>query len=139
MLQKRISKAEKINEVDVERRFVGYISSIIHYNSINFDKKDRRYNERFSLVFNEMEQGPLSNNEGDYYNDQPLEDLEYQISNPVLYATFMSLTEREQEVLNLSFCQDLSDTDISSKLGVSQQNISKTKKNALKKLRKSLE
>lgn len=133
MLHKDSSVEKKIEE---ERRFVGYISSLLHYNAINFDKKNRKYNERFALILDDIDnQSQASLVEKEYITESSYEELENQISDPHLYTLFMSLTTRERQILNLSIINELKDKQIASLLQVSQQSISKTKKVALKKLR----
>ncbi|AIQ53421.1 sigma-70 family RNA polymerase sigma factor [Paenibacillus sp. FSL R7-0331] len=134
------SKGEEENNaiIDIERRFISYISSLLHYSSINLDKRNRKYNEKFSLIFDEVSEAEVSNiTEGQIVDEHLFENLEDQISTPSLYAAFMALTKRERRILNLTMSQNLSDTDIALKLGVTQQSISKTKKNAITKLRNS--
>ncbi|WP_342424619.1 sigma-70 family RNA polymerase sigma factor [Paenibacillus sp. FSL E2-0178] len=140
MLEDDHSIDQKENNViiDIERRFVSYISSMLHYNSINFDKKKRKYTDRFSLIFDEVSEMEDSYTEDEGSNENTFENLEDQISNPFIFAAFMSLTERERKILNLTMCQNLNDTEIAHQLGVTQQSISKTKKNAIRKLRNSM-
>lgn len=138
MFQNDHSKIEVTEIMDIEKRFVSYISSMLHYNAMNFDKKNRKYNDRFSLIFDEVID-TLASNENDLYTDHPFEKLENQISDLSLHEAFMTLTERERKILNLSFCYTLSDTEIAVNFSVSQQSISNSRKNALRKLRKSIE
>lgn len=118
-----------------ERKFVGYITSLLHFNSINYDKKKRKDNERFRLILDdaeeEMVQSEVSINI-DYTEYLKLED---QISDDELYYDFMKLTNREREILEYFVYHELNDTEISRILHVSQQSVSKTKKTALEKLR----
>ncbi|ETT61033.1 hypothetical protein BSK66_31860 [Paenibacillus odorifer] len=138
MLRNDYPENKEDKDMTLEKRFVGYISSLLHYNSIYFDKKNRKHNERFSMVLDESDylNHPAENSVE--YSDNFFEELENQISDPSLYAAFINLTEREREILNFSIVQNMKDKEIANKLGVSQQSISKTKKVALKKLRESI-
>ncbi|WP_145149655.1 sigma-70 family RNA polymerase sigma factor [Paenibacillus xylanexedens] len=124
-------------KADLEKKFVSYISTLLHFNSINFDKKIRKHNERYALVLDDMEESYIG------YEDEKLLELnsyrlENQISDPNLHKFFLKLSEREKEILNFTFVEEKKDTEIAEKLGVSQQSVSKTRKNALKKLRNFL-
>ncbi|WP_339257844.1 sigma-70 family RNA polymerase sigma factor [Paenibacillus sp. FSL R5-0713] len=129
--KKRITPEIK---ADYERKFVSYISSLLHFNSINFDKKIRKHHERNTLIMDDIEESHIA------YEDEKLlgshlHRLENQISDPNLHKFFLTLSEREKEILNLTYAEEKKDIEISQQFGVSQQSISKTRKNALKKLR----
>ncbi|MFJ2046037.1 MULTISPECIES: sigma-70 family RNA polymerase sigma factor [Paenibacillus] len=134
MLQE--NKVDQPGISEEEKRFIGYISSMLHYNSIHFDKKIRKITERYALVLDDIDVKDEAMEESD--TESISEPLEEQISDPSLYAAFLSLTTREREVVNLSICRLLRDTEIAHVLGVSQQSVSKTRKKALEKLRKAI-
>ena len=130
---------KKVNQPGIseeEKRFIGYISSMLHYNSIHFDKKIRKLSERYALVLDDIDVKDEAMEESN--TESISEPLEEQISDPSLYAAFLRLTTREREVVNLSICKLLRDREIAQVLGVSQQSISKTRKKALEKLRKAI-
>ncbi|OKP96768.1 sigma-70 family RNA polymerase sigma factor [Paenibacillus sp. P46E] len=128
---------DTLHQAEVESKFVAYITSLFHYNSINFDKKIRKLNKRYSLILDDNDKEtyyPVSSMTDDISSFLTLED---QISDSNLYCKFMELTKREREILNFSIYFELSDTKIAKLLEISQQSISKTKKHALRKLRDS--
>ncbi|WP_336783471.1 sigma-70 family RNA polymerase sigma factor [Paenibacillus illinoisensis] len=130
---------KKVNQPGIseeEKRFIGYISSMLHYNSIHFDKKIRKLSERYALVLDDIDVKDEAMEESN--TESISEPLEEQISDPSLYAAFLRLTTREREVVNLSICKLLRDREIAQVLGVSQQSVSKTRKKALEKLRKAI-
>ncbi|MGO4732894.1 sigma-70 family RNA polymerase sigma factor [Paenibacillus sp. 2KB_22] len=132
MLEKKRTPPEI--KAALEKKFVSYISSLLHFNSINFDKKIRKYNERNPLIMEDIEESYIG------YEDEKLLGfnlyrLENQISDPNLHKFFLKLSEREKEILNLTYAEEKKDIEISQKFGVSPQSISKTRKNALRKLR----
>ncbi|RAW09750.1 hypothetical protein DC345_30280 [Paenibacillus taichungensis] len=125
------------DKVEEEKRFVAYISSLLHYNSINFDKKNRKFNERFALILDDTDYKELTSGvEEDAIQNSEI--LENQISDPDLYATFMNLTTKERQILNLSISKELKNTEIARLLNISEQSVSKTKKTALIKMRREI-
>lgn len=118
---------------EVNRRFIKYMANLIHYNSINYDKKRRMKDSRFPLTLD---------------NDENLEsvllaihdsesiptNLKEHITAPSLYQAYESLPEQQQQILTLAYVQGLNDKEISNRLGGSQQNISKHRLKALAKL-----
>ncbi|MEJ3719939.1 sigma-70 family RNA polymerase sigma factor [Paenibacillus polymyxa] len=138
MLQKspnnRVSDSTK---AEIERKFVSYVSNLLHFNSINFDKKNRKYNNRFVLVIDNLDESYFRK-EDDGWFEGNMYTLENQISDPNLHRAFLKLSVRERQILNLSICNEAKDTEIARSLGITQQSVSKSRKNALKKLRNSL-
>ncbi|WFR63964.1 sigma-70 family RNA polymerase sigma factor [Paenibacillus amylolyticus] len=130
--KKRITPEIKAHH---ERKFVSYISSLLHFNSINFDKKIRKHNERNPLIMDDIEENHIAYEDDEKLLGFHLHRLENQISDPNLHKFFLTLSEREKEILNLTYAEEKKDIEISQQLGVSQQSISKTRKNALRKLR----
>ena len=147
---KAISEPTKENMKDLDNkfkqfyfniRFVSHISSTLHFNSINFDKRQRKLQSRFHRSLNKN-----SDNEGEEnkYLDIPdenanislntllsKEDITKQISCPKLYDALNRLTPKQKQIINLAYVNELNDTEISILLGKSQQAISKMHKKAL--------
>ena len=61
------------------------------------------------------------------------------IQNPILYNAILALNERQKQLLYLSFVKEMTDTEIGRWLRVSQQAITKSKNNALKKVRRMID
>ena len=121
-----------------EKCFVSYISNSMYYNSINFDKKIRRHNNRYALILDGFNENLLLERGADSCREECFIELENQISDPRLYSAFMRLTERERKILNLIVNCSLTDTEIAQFFNVSQQSISRSKNKALRKLREAI-
>lgn len=125
-------------------RFTSYISSALYFNAINFDKKHRKIQERHPLTVDkpvgEKEEGTFKDlicdttSEIKVDNILQSEDIVDYIENPLLCEAVRSLTETQNEILNLAYIRGLSDTEIGLILGKSQQAVSKTHKKALKNI-----
>jgi len=63
-------------------------------------------------------------------------ELEQHIQHPMLFKAIQSLNQRQQQILYLAYVLNISDTEISKKLNVTQQAVSKSKNNALAKVRR---
>lgn len=122
----------------VEIRFIAYLTKLIHYTAINFDRKRRLEKMRYPLTLDK----PISEN-GDSWVDlveggsvklEP-QDVEEQLLSFSLFRAYKRLTEKQKEVLELSYSKGASDTEIAHASGVSQQAVSRRRKRALKKLR----
>lgn len=148
---KAISEPTKENMEDLDNkfkqfyfkiRFVSHISSTLHFNSVNFDKRQRKLQSRFQTTFSKN-----SGNEGEdnnYFDSIPdknadislntllsKEDITKQISCPKLYVALNRLSPKQMQIINLAYVIGLNDTEISILLGKSQQAISKMHKKAL--------
>ncbi|MER2006387.1 MAG: sigma-70 family RNA polymerase sigma factor [Psychrobacillus sp.] len=124
-------------------RFISHISTTLKFNSINYDKRARLVQNRFSLTLD----APINPFEGDgtfldltvdeqaesYFDDNNTnnQSLDEQITCPILHDAFHSLTDKQKEVINLSYVKGLSDTEIGLLLNKSQQAVSKIHKKAL--------
>ncbi|MFJ5767849.1 sigma-70 family RNA polymerase sigma factor [Lysinibacillus sp. NPDC093210] len=126
-------------------RFISHISSTLKFNSINFDKKLRLLQSRFSLTLD----ATINSNEGqetfldlvadeqaeDYFSDIILNDnLDEYVISPILYDALNSLTKKQKEIISLAYAEGLSDTEIGRRLNKTQQTVSKTHKKALEKM-----
>ncbi|MFY0521059.1 sigma factor-like helix-turn-helix DNA-binding protein [Lysinibacillus sp. UGB7] len=126
-------------------RFISHISTTLKFNSINYDKRVRLINSRFSPTLD----ASINSNEGDEtfldlivdeqsYN--PLDEivindnLDEHITCPILYGALNSLTKKQKEIINLAYVEGLSDTEIGQKLYKTQQAVSKTHKKALENM-----
>ena len=118
----------------IDARFVKYISNLIYYNSINFDKKRRVLASRNLLVIDNNENKLDVPSLQDIDNISP--NLQDHITNSELFHAYEKLSEQQKKVLSLYFVKQLTDKEISNILGSSQQNISKLRLKALDKLRK---
>lgn len=126
-------------------RFISHISSTLKFNSINFDKKLRLIQSRFSLTLD----AKINANEGQetfldlvadeqaegHFSEVKLKDnLDDYVISPILYDALNSLTKKQKEIISLAYAEGLSDTEIGRRLNKSQQAVSKTHKKALENM-----
>ncbi|MED3642180.1 sigma-70 family RNA polymerase sigma factor [Caldifermentibacillus hisashii] len=125
-------------------RFTAFLSSILYFNSINYDKRHRKFKSRNQLTLDQ----PLEENEElsfkDLLSDPSSEinvdnilrssDIKDFIVDPNLLKAIEKLTPKQKEVIDLAYVKGLSDTEIANLLGKSQQGISKLHKKALKNI-----
>jgi RNA polymerase sigma factor (sigma-70 family) len=126
-------------------RFTSYVSSSLYFHSVNFNKKIRLHRGRQLLTLDQ----PLGGDEDGSFKDMipdsgetftlPEQSLEDAISDDALLAAFRRLTDRQREILDLAYMKGMNDTEIAASLGVSQQAVSKSHRNALARLREQLQ
>lgn len=124
-----------------EIRLIKYISSLIYFSSLDYDRKNRKRKNRYILSLDQ----PLSSEESDRssmknliaeeYMDKPSLTLEQLDVDQKLFKAIHKLTSKEKSVLTLAYLHDLTDKEIAHRLNLSQQAINKMKNNALRKLR----
>ncbi|WP_154661616.1 sigma-70 family RNA polymerase sigma factor [Bacillus ndiopicus] len=141
--QQQLDKLFKAFYFDI--RFISHISSTIHFNAINYDKRTRTQNSRYNLTLDSSID--KNDNDNSFINllideeskislDKLLshESILKQVSCPILYASLKKLTKKQLKIIELAYVNGLSDTEIGKLLNISQQSISKTHKKALKEL-----
>jgi RNA polymerase sigma factor (sigma-70 family) len=129
-----------------EIQFIAYLSTLIHYHAITYDKRIRAQNAHCPLRLD----APLddegssaildrvaASEEIDFHSDA-LITLEEISEHRAFYHALRLLTDKEKQILEQVYIQNFSDTEIARKLGVSQQTVSKTRKKALAKLRMNM-
>ncbi len=145
--QKRLDDA--FREFYSEIRIKKYLSNLIYFNSILFDKNLRKNKEGHPLILDAPIQGsdedtPLieifTSNKWtiDSFALEKENNLDELISEPILYKAIKSLTSTEKTILDYAYIHNMSDVNIAKIRGVSQQAISKTRKKALLKLHQKL-
>lgn len=117
-------------------RLISYIIKFFHFESKHFDKKLRDFKNRYAPETNiDTILADQKVFRIDTYGESSL-SLKDHLTNEELSNEFSNLTATQQRVLTLSFLFELKDTEIAARLGVTQQSVFKTRKNALKKLAK---
>ncbi|WP_445490713.1 RNA polymerase sigma factor [Niallia sp. 03133] len=127
-------------------RFTSYLSTSIYFKAINFHNKQSLHKSRYPLLLDaEIEQ------DGKFPYKNQLEDKESHIEHyieknglrknvaeyvedPLLYKAIQLLTKAQKNILYYAYVQKLNDTEIALLLKKSQQYISKTHKEALKRV-----
>jgi RNA polymerase sigma factor (sigma-70 family) len=128
-------------------RFTSYLSTSIHFNAVNFDKKDRKEKTRNQLILNNafsddpnsslLEMIPeqsRSNCPEEAFEDQ-LPNIEDVIERQDLFDAVKQLTSNQKEILKLAYIDGLKDIEIAHALNKSQQAVSKSHQKALSILR----
>ena len=130
-------------------RFTNYLSQAIYFNAINYDKKVKLFLERNKSILdcqiNDGESVTLIDylaskewQEGqEVYIDST--NIADHLTSYSLYQAIQLLTENQRQLLNLAYIYGLNDSEIAIYLNKSQQAVSRSHKNALKKLREIIE
>lgn len=141
-LQKLLN--ERFKEFYFEYRFIAYVSKLLYFKAVNFDRKERKQMGIEPIILDMLVDKEhnlrLSDlifiGESDFdYSPTKFDDL---IVDENLYAAYKKLTTIQQEILYLAYHSLLKDTEIAKKLNITQQAVSKNRKQALNILRKSL-
>ncbi|MBY7141576.1 sigma-70 family RNA polymerase sigma factor [Virgibacillus sp. NKC19-3] len=128
-------------------RMMKYLINLIRIYSIDFDKKQRKLNDRFPLIVDKPlgDEGEdetigslLATEDPDFvelYVKRNGQDLKEFISSMPLYQAIDELTEKQKSLMKLFYVDNLSNVEISEIFEESPQNISNIHRQALKKLR----
>ena len=119
-------------------RLISYFIKVLHYESIHFDKKFNLYNKRYQLATAQTGGAELicEQNFNQFY-EYHSSSLSFQdhLTSEELYKSFNQLTEKQKNIITLSYLHQMTDTEIAKSLGISQQSVYKTRKSAIRKLR----
>ncbi|GHH99593.1 sigma-70 family RNA polymerase sigma factor [Neobacillus kokaensis] len=129
-----------------EIRLIHYISRLLTHYSWQYYQKKKKEAEYHLYTFdqpikeesNNYSLGSLISDGNSEVIDSVLnqsKSLMDHIQDPKLYRAMERLTKKQRKALELCYLYNLSHTEIGKVLQVSQQAVSKTIKNALKKLR----
>lgn len=142
---------EKFEHYYAKARAVSYFSKTIHFTAQHFDKKQRLYSHRNALYLDRsrhdesnstthfstsMKDQIEDESVASHFEERLYKELGDYIQNPQLYEAFFALNKRQQQILHLTFVHNMTDTEIGKRLCVTQQAITKSKNNALKKVRR---
>lgn len=116
-------------------RILSYLIKALHYESKHFDRKLRDYRNRNQLV----PTSDLIYLDKSYTDPFVLsKDIVDHISSDNLFHTLRKLTDRQKEILSLVYVRQMTDKEIAQHLGITQQAVSKTRKNIIKNIRKEI-
>lgn len=133
-------------------KMISYLSKLIHFFSIDIDKKVSQYRKR-NILSVDCEDGIKNLNKGKIYQAEPWissdKDLTYQefqaaqnlknsISNELLFDSLKILSEKQLKILELKYSNGLTNKEIASVLKESEQTISYNHSKALKKIKEFL-
>lgn len=118
-------------------RLISYLIKVLHYESKHMDKKLRDHNNRYQLGASEDETERLVTNIRLEYSPLIESSLNIQdhVENKELFLKISKLTKKQQEILSLVFIMQMTDTEVANYYGVSQQVISRTRKDIINKLK----
>lgn len=131
-------------------KIINYISKLIHFYSIDFDKKTNLNKKRYVLNLDAAPKGSdnssftrdivISSKEDLtfnylYYTSDNLKDF---INDERIFKAFDVLTTKQIQILNLIYVKNLSNKRIAGLLKLSEQSVSYNHKAALKKIRKEI-
>ncbi|UOR14194.1 RNA polymerase sigma factor [Halobacillus amylolyticus] len=138
---------ERFKQHHNKAKIINYLSSLIYYFSIDYDKRAKLKSYRFPLILNKR----LNVNEKDNSEDLlgtfgsetvPYEEivdnkyLENIFTNKSLAKAITKLTDKQKEIVSLFYIYQYSNKEIAEYLKESEQNISNLKRRALKTLYK---
>ncbi|GFN31369.1 sigma-70 family RNA polymerase sigma factor [Paenibacillus xylaniclasticus] len=141
----RLNKAFKIFNFAV--RFTKYLSTLIRKGRIDFVRRMKRTEEREQVIFDrqisEEDETVIGEMLGAIYQGDDLpqvtvdpEVFQQQLNNEWLYEAFARLTNRQKVVITLTYSALSRDVEIARLLHVTQQAVSKTRRSALRSMRK---
>lgn len=136
---RKLDKAFK--EFYAEIKFIKYVSMILYYEAIHFNQKRVELQQKAIPFDHTREPNEEHGSESNILEDTDQElsnSLAEQIADQELYQAFQALTVRQQQVLQLAYAEHLTDREIASVFGVSQQAISASRRSALSKLKQAL-
>lgn len=124
---------------------LSYLSNLLYYNSINFDKNRQKHKTRETLILDQ----PLQRNDDDgttrkdmVYDPSPdtVDRITYEtigdyVEDKNLYRAIRTLTLKQQKILMHKYVDGLQNKEIASLFGDSPQNISKLHQRSLEKMR----
>lgn len=132
-------------------KMISYISKLIYFYSIDFDKKISLNKQRQLLNLDT----PISTEENnitskldvlasskedltylEFENIQ--EDIQEHISNEVLFASLNFLSDKQLKILKLLYIINYNNKEVAELLGESEQTVSYNHKKAIEKLRQSM-
>ena len=113
---------------------IKYVSNLIYFYSLDFDKKRRRLHDRFLLIVDEGLTGT-----GIARNDERIEEgLLDMVEDEQLFQSLKNLTDKQLLILEMIYVKDCSIKAIAETLQTTPQNISNLHRKALKKLHQML-
>ncbi|MCK6207086.1 sigma-70 family RNA polymerase sigma factor [Bacillus infantis] len=125
-----------------------YLSSLIHFFSVDFDKRERNRRERYQLIVDRPINGEQDSGQNMLdHLDHHWPDLEDQLSlghlsnlasDRKLYkAINHEIHEKQRKILYLFYVEGYANKEIAQLFNESPQNISSLRKKSLEKLRKA--
>ncbi|MEK4485780.1 sigma-70 family RNA polymerase sigma factor [Psychrobacillus sp. FSL H8-0484] len=120
-------------------RILSYLIKVLHFESKHFDKKMRSYRDRNQLTLeSNLDMFPIYHEKAFADSIGLSGDIVDHITSENLFKCLRKLTDRQKEILSLVFVKEMTDKEIAQRLGITQQAVSKTRRNVIKYIRKEL-
>lgn len=131
-------------------KIINYISTLIHFYSIDFDKKVTLNKKRNVLTLDsptvkqdyvavKIDTGTSSQDDSTYISFENNNDnLKDHISDEKLYTALNYLSAKQLTILNLIYLYGYSNKKVAETINVSEQTVSYNHKTALQKLKKNM-
>ncbi|MED0876785.1 sigma-70 family RNA polymerase sigma factor [Bacillus mobilis] len=131
-------------------KIINYISTLIHFYSIDFDKKMALNKKRNILNFDsstgnqenttvKITIGASSQDDSTYIDfEKNMDNLTDHISDERLYTALNYLSRKQLNILKLIYLYDYSNKKVAKTLSISEQTVSYNHKRALQKLRETM-
>lgn len=144
--QENKDKVEELFKIHYEKvRLNAYFNKLLKNFAIDFDKKVRKLQQRFSLTLDSIQDvSPVKNLSmdlqinGDDLNT-PEGSLKEEIGDVTLSKALESLTKTQYKILELIYVRKLTNLEVAKLLDSSPQNISNLHRKAIKKLKNEME
>ncbi|MEI3599508.1 MULTISPECIES: sigma-70 family RNA polymerase sigma factor [unclassified Oceanobacillus] len=143
----------KFRDFYLFNRTIGYMSGLIRRYPIDYDKRVKKRNKRFQLIFDK----PINNGSddsnvtmGDFIaastktpeeyliKNENKNEILFQVKNPILYESLKILSQKQLEILNLYYMKGYTNRNIAEYFGQTEQNISYWHKKTLNQLKEIL-
>ncbi|WP_144509752.1 sigma-70 family RNA polymerase sigma factor [Bacillus sp. FJAT-22090] len=120
-------------------RIISYLLKVLQYESKHYDKKMRTYRKRNQLILaNNTDFSPIylekSFSDSVVFSDNIVDH----ISSDDLFNCLRKLSDRQKNILSLAYVRQMTDKEIATYLGITQQAVSKTRRNVIKTIRKEI-
>lgn len=140
----------KFREFYLKIRIIKYVSNLIYYYTIDFDKRINKRNQRYNLILDGTVSDPHENStilinnfvssnstEQDYFNDdtQSFNEL---IEYEKLYEIYNQLTNKQKQILEMIYVRGFTNKEVANYFGETPQNISNLHKRALQRIKEYL-
>src|SRR5690625_787169 len=141
---------KQFKEYYLKMKIIKYISSLIYFYTIDFDKRNNQRNRRFMLTLDAPIHSNANDDKKNVIDVQPsprstetdyLENMHTfheLIESVKLYNAYQKLTSKQKEVLDHIYIHGFNNKELAHMYEESPQNISNIHKRALKKIKGSL-
>ena len=120
-------------------RILTYVLKVLHFESKRFDQKERLHRRRNILSLDGDEKISVIYHER-FFTDFIgfSDDISDHISSDKLFFSIRKLSARQKKILSLVFVKQMTDREIAHYFGISQQAVSKSRRNIIENIRKEL-